>query len=456
MRILTIVLILVLGGGFASTSGLTASAAGSIAPPTVRHSLLGIACPSVDACYAVGENGTILGTQDGGSTWRRLHSGTKGWLSSIACPAVSVCYVPVGGPCDEASRLSLLTTGDGGASWTSRSLPRGCPGFGLTCPTATTCFARAATPQSTTFYGTTDGGTSWQARGTIASDIEMKSLACPSVEDCYCGGDYALGRSTDGARTWHISRFFAWGSWCSGEIICVEFDDISCPSPSTCFAAGCCGGSGGVNDVIEATADGGRTWKRHLILLAQLGRIEALSCPSSTVCMAVGWAGRLAMTTDGGNTWQAGRITGPFPFSALACPGATVCYAAGYLGRLMGTVDDGKIWRDLLPGIFASNTYGTWPRLHSYSQWFTASGPWHLTLGMYDSDPPYCEGLTGATIYVQNAAKQRVAGPIHTPQWGNATHEWAMRLTGKLRLDVVSKHCPDFSVRVDGVDKTTG
>lgn len=56
------------------------------------RSLMGVACPSVSVCYAVGAKGTIMATTNGGSTWTRQSSGTKSNLWDIACPSVSTCY----------------------------------------------------------------------------------------------------------------------------------------------------------------------------------------------------------------------------------------------------------------------------------------------------------------------------------------------------------------------------
>jgi hypothetical protein len=163
--------------------------------------------------------------------------------------------------------------------------------------------------------------------------------------------------------------------------------------------------------------------------------------------------GRIATTTNGGDSWQVHAvIQGPYPFARIACFSASVCYVLGYLGRFMGSVDGGATWRDLNPALFVSGTYGARQPLHTYSAWFTATQPWHVTLGMYASNPPVCEGLTGITVYVQNAAKKRVAGPIHTPAWGNGQYMRIVKVTGKLRLDVVTPHCSSFSVRVDGVE----
>ncbi len=444
---LIVLLLLPLGvGGLGPTPGVTiSSAAGSAAGATGVHSLWAISCPSVTVCYAVGEQGTILATHDAGRTWQRQKSGTEGGLSMIDCPAVSVCFALTPGACGDSVHPPLLSTNDGGSIWTSKSLP-GCPGNGFACPSVTTCYVRVLLYE---FARTTDGGSSWQIRGAITADMGPRgSLACPSTTACYVGGDYAIGRSTDGAQTWRINYFEV---PCSSEYICLEFVAIACPSQRICYAGG--------SDVVVATKDGGRTWRRHQV--RGLGGIGALSCPTPTVCFAIGepsgLTGRIATTTNGGDTWRVGRITRPYLFYAVACPSATVCYAAGYLGRLVGSVDGGRTWRDLIPAIFVSGTYRPRQPLHTYSRWFTATHPWHVALGVLiappggpPTGPAGCTSAADIDMYVQNTAKKIVAGPIHGPLNSYSRYGTTVQVTGRLRLDVVS-HCSSFSVRVDGV-----
>ncbi|RMH31265.1 MAG: hypothetical protein D6690_16970 [Nitrospirae bacterium] len=62
--------------------------------------------------WAVGDEGTILATTDGGATWQAQRSGTKAWLSSVAF--VSPCQGWAAG-----ENGTILTTADGGATWAS-------------------------------------------------------------------------------------------------------------------------------------------------------------------------------------------------------------------------------------------------------------------------------------------------------------------------------------------------
>jgi len=51
-----------------------------------------VACASRASCWVVGAMGFILHTVDGGDIWRRQHSGTDLSLLGIACPGIDRCY----------------------------------------------------------------------------------------------------------------------------------------------------------------------------------------------------------------------------------------------------------------------------------------------------------------------------------------------------------------------------
>src|SRR5437764_1455925 len=61
------------------------------------QNLNGIACPSTSICFAVGAkptsgNGTILFTDDGGSSWTSQNSNVAQNLNSIACLSTTTCF----------------------------------------------------------------------------------------------------------------------------------------------------------------------------------------------------------------------------------------------------------------------------------------------------------------------------------------------------------------------------
>ncbi len=116
--------------------------------------LNGVACSS--ACTAVGAAGTIVSSADGGATWTARTSGVTTALNGVACPS-STCY---------AAGASLLKSADG-TTWTAQTPnANGQTLSGIACLDASQCFAGGALG---TVVTTTDGGTTWTQRGNPIS-----------------------------------------------------------------------------------------------------------------------------------------------------------------------------------------------------------------------------------------------------------------------------------------------
>jgi photosystem II stability/assembly factor-like uncharacterized protein len=108
--------------------GVAPAAAGSTASPWTtrnahtRNTLYAVSCVPVGTtgyCWAVGANGTILVSHDGGLRWSRQYSGTTSDLRGVAFTSPSAGWA-VGAPVDTQLgwQLTILQTTNGGASWT--------------------------------------------------------------------------------------------------------------------------------------------------------------------------------------------------------------------------------------------------------------------------------------------------------------------------------------------------
>ena len=85
------------------------------------QNLNGIACPGTTTCFAVGANGTIVATTNGGSTsWTVQGSGiTTNSLNGIACLSTTNCYA-VGATGGGGSPGTILNTIDG-STWLTQN-----------------------------------------------------------------------------------------------------------------------------------------------------------------------------------------------------------------------------------------------------------------------------------------------------------------------------------------------
>jgi photosystem II stability/assembly factor-like uncharacterized protein len=100
---------------------------------------------------------------------------------------------------------TVVTTTDGGATWTRRPNP---PGFtdltGVACPVAQVCAAVGYGTHAVT--RTTDGGTTWTGQG-LPGSVFLQAVACPAVKVCETAGENANDDgvaygTVDGGRTW--------------------------------------------------------------------------------------------------------------------------------------------------------------------------------------------------------------------------------------------------------------
>jgi hypothetical protein len=113
-----------------------------------------------------------------------------------------------------------------------------------------------------------------------------------------------------------------WGS----QAVVTGGNTFTCSSPTTCLT---------LDHSILTTSDGGATWVSHPTPApkqcgtAGCASYGAVTCPSASTCYAAGGApGELFITTTGGADWN--QVQGNFPaFTAIACTSVTTCFAVG-------------------------------------------------------------------------------------------------------------------------------
>jgi photosystem II stability/assembly factor-like uncharacterized protein len=112
-----------------------------------------------------------------------------------------------------------------------------------------------------------------------------------------------------------------------------DLADVSCPSATVCYAVGYS---------TLATTNGGASWQ------VQAGSpthyLNGIACPSVTTCVAVGGAGTIVATTDGGATWHAQPSGTARNLYGVACASSAACVAVGERGTILTTSDGGQTW----------------------------------------------------------------------------------------------------------------
>lgn len=257
---------------------------------STANNLLSIDFADVSVGYACGDAGTIVKTNNGGTTWTPLSSGTADNLWDIkVLPGSSGQKIIVVGD-NNTVRKSV----NGGASWTALSIPFAPGSFVFGIHAIDTLNFYLCGGDFTTFSGavlkTSNGGSSWTPTAIPTSIFLDKIMFANS------NYGYTVGTNT-------------------------SFSDGS----------------------IHRTINGGTSWS---LVKASVGIITNLWCISQDTVIAVGLAGQIWRTTNAGNTWTS------HSFNSIDLYGIVFYdnqngFATGSNGLILKTNDTGITWTQI-------------------------------------------------------------------------------------------------------------
>ena len=350
-------------------AGASAAAAGwsmqrAINPANTRYSdFFGVSCASSRACVAVGDDANEPLTERwNGVRWAIERSPTRpargffGGLEDVSCTSA-------GTACTATGAVGGMTLAERwtGTTWTIQRTPNPSGGGDLSsvaCASRMACIAVGWFVNGVTLAEQWDG-ISWTIEptpappgATLSSTDALSDVSCTSVTDCTAVGEYTyLARSTlplaehwNGVN-WSIEQTPLPASAAGGELL-----GISCASTMVCVAVGDARFRArgaqmlaerwdGARWTIQPTAQAGRGTNSHLF---------GVSCPTATVCTAVGdyasrsgTSGPLAERWNG-TSWRIQRIAGAGgkygDLLRVSCATARVCTAVGSSASRAGTI----------------------------------------------------------------------------------------------------------------------
>ena len=315
--------------------------------------------------------------------------GTGGY-NAVACWSSSVCMA-VGA--DSSGNAVAVSTGNGGDSWQSSSVPSGARDLdaatcitrdellggrsgvsarecrwwsdlaaayelpvaqttllGVTCTSGGTCLAAGISPRQTQSYEgviivSTDGGRTWANAKVPLGTPGLGSVACPSPTVCIAVGATVMV-SSDGGQSWRQEAV-------NGPI--DNLRTISCSSSTTCVAVGPneeAASSASAPGEAIATTDAGATWNLET-LPSDSGLVTQITCPDANHCLAAGadpndsGTPSFISSSDGGTSWtSAAPPSGVTTVTGMACPtsGACVLVGRGSALPVSATTRDGVTW----------------------------------------------------------------------------------------------------------------
>ena len=335
--------------------------------------IYGISCPDSTTCVAVGidysgQGVTSSGTYSGGGwTWTpettvTSDSSGTGFLTAVSCPTPTLC-IGIGFDANDESVSTVGTYSGGSWTWTTEAISgvtnlNDNPLFelGIDCYDSSDCvMAGGATPyQGVVNYGTIlSGNISWNSQISIPLDStgngSVSAVGCPTSTTCIAiqsenesagegtGSVYSIGSLSGGTWAWTPDTPIVGDG--SGV---YSLGGVSCPTSTTCIAVGDDNNSQGFYTV--GTYSGGSwSWTAEATITSDsygYGWLRGMSCPTSTMCIAVGadshW-GIDTIGTDSGGVWTwttEAEMTpdlyfGNESFSGISCVSSTTCIAIG-------------------------------------------------------------------------------------------------------------------------------
>ena len=301
-------------------------------PAPQGNDLNAVSCSTQTSCVAVGGTGAIVTTGDSGSSWSSRSSGTTADLNGVSCPASGRLCVAVG------SGGTVLTSGDGGGTWSPASSGTQQDLNGVSCPNATVCYVVG---DYGTILASTDGGASWSGE-TSPTQHDLAQITCPDAGHCYVTGDFQvvpasepplLGNPAtvagdllvtgDGGRAWTATTPSRYAG---------RYRGLACTDRNDCVAGDEHGGSFPTSDGFQTATQQGFTSEPLL----------GASCVAGA-CVLVGMRGQIVRTA-GPNLVETQTLSGGFDLHGVSCPSASACYAVGRGGVIVTSDDAGTKW----------------------------------------------------------------------------------------------------------------
>jgi len=298
-----------------------------------RSALNGVSCTARSNCVAVGggfgSSGNPVGTLTerwNGTSWNIQPTPTStsagGLLNAVSCTSPSAC-TSVG----TNSAGAVMAERWDGKSWTVQPMPApaGAPNSfltGVSCTSATVCVAVGAAVDSSfnNSLGTVAerwNGTTWTLQPSPTSQRKnnfLAAVACTSALACIAVGNTATGLLAErwNGTAWTIQRTVTpSGTERSGDF----FNGVSCSSSSACTAVGLLSANTGPPSTVAERWDGSHWAVQPMpgIPGAYDMAGPAVSCPTLTVCTAVG-----GYRSDGPTVTLAEQWNGAGPTAALS------------------------------------------------------------------------------------------------------------------------------------------
>ncbi len=284
--------------------------------------------------WAVGDDGVVWHSIDGGGTWERQKSGTRGSLRAVhfQTPYTGWAVGRSELPGDAGGVGVLLRTTDGGLSWEEVGV-NALPGLhfvrffdeqsGLVAGDGSDAFP-------TGIFTTADGGKTW------------RPVSGPRAAS-WRGGDFS-----DASTGVLVGAWGRVGTVRGGAYADADLDPLGGRTIHAVKACGPRAVAAGDGGAVLTSGDGGNTWAVADLPLAPAALANCDFAAVATVGTHVWVAGRpgtiVLHSADRGKTWEVLKTGSTVPVLGLNFLNESEGWAVGELGCVLATKDGGVTW----------------------------------------------------------------------------------------------------------------
>jgi uncharacterized membrane protein len=314
----------------------------------VAPELLGVSCPTMSFCEAVGDDQQEFGGASLAETWNGHQWAVQSFpvpadsespgLVQVSCTSATFCEA-VGSFVDSGGNVAPLAAAWNGTSWDLQSTPglAGTAGFtAVSCTSPSFCEAwgggNAGNPGPE--VAERWNGTAWQLQAVPSGAAAVNSVSCVSATFCEAVG---LGV----ADSWNGSQWSA--QTLPSSLSSANLTSVSCTSRGRCETVGEGNVSGNIVGV--AGAWNGSGWTAQSTpnpAMATFANLNAVSCAAARSCEAAGDYQVQVAANDpkalaqawNGNSWALQHAVAPAgathnALSGVSCVSASFCQALG-------------------------------------------------------------------------------------------------------------------------------
>lgn len=274
--------------------------------------------------WAVGSNGALLATTDGGRKWQMMRRPAEDALRDVYFSDEEtgwlVCERDIHAlKTKDEPRTYLMKTMDGGASWERVNVR----GLDVDARLVRALFADSergwAFGEAGTLYATRDGGASWVRQRVPTRHLLLGGTFIDAVQGWLVGAGSTILQTSDGGETWHTGNIV-------GNPQGIRFTAAS-------FIDKLRGWAVGAEGRMFVTKDGGRSWRaQETNVTVNLHDVKFLDANEG---WAVGAEGTLIHTTDGGLHWNTEPSGTTHPLERLCFVSRERGWAVGFGGTII-------------------------------------------------------------------------------------------------------------------------